>query len=292
VQRLEQIGACPNSLFPALSSDASPGTLGAEATLLAEYLEDIAKEEDASPRKLPDLQTIVSLAPFIGREELGNMVRERFRFRDRGRRSRERGDESQENQEDREEEERGRPNLKTLVHLAPHMSSADLGELVRAYVSRGDGVDLKYIVHLAPHMNSEDLGQLVRACVSGERGFDAKYLMHLAPHMNSKDLSAIMRECMPAWFGSEPAGAKPEKQAAPPSPEPPNPPPAAPAEEPFTAPVAQPAPAASAAPAAPVASTVYSAPPPAVPAPQPIHVAPLQEHDEAPNSGYTSFETR
>src|SRR5580700_3129003 len=57
VQRLEQLGACANGLFPALASDASAGTLGAEATLLAEYLEDITKEGEKSTRSLPDIGT-------------------------------------------------------------------------------------------------------------------------------------------------------------------------------------------------------------------------------------------
>jgi hypothetical protein len=206
VQRLEQLGACANGLFPPLDSDASAGTLGAEATLLAEYLEDFTQEEEKGPKNAPDINTIVSLAPFLGREELGSMVRERFRSRNRG--GRERGRNDEENDEDTNNEESSRPSLKTLVHLAPHMSSSDLGDLVRAYVSQGDGVDLKYIVHLAPHMNSEDLGLLVRACVSGEKGFNSKYLMHLAPHMNSKDLSAIMRDCMPEWFGGSESNSK------------------------------------------------------------------------------------
>src|SRR5580704_15078180 len=57
VQRLEQVGACANGLFPALASDASAGTLGAEATLLAEYLEDIAQEGEKGGKNVPDMAT-------------------------------------------------------------------------------------------------------------------------------------------------------------------------------------------------------------------------------------------
>ena len=168
VQRLEEVGACPRSLFPALDDNSTAATLGAEATLLAEYLQDVTGEsEKRGGGSVPDINTIVSLAPFLGRDELGIMVRERFRgrWRERGR------SQNGENNQERDEGERSRMDIKSLVHLAPHIDSEDLADLVRAYLSR-------------------------------EKGFDPKYLVHLAPHMNSKDLSAIIRDCMPDWFGA------------------------------------------------------------------------------------------
>ena len=187
VLRLEQIGASPPGLFPALDSDASTGTLGAEATLLAEYLEDFTKEERSSER-LPGLETIVSLAPFLGRDELSSMVRAQFPS---GRKHvRRREGQCGSDDEEEAEGERSRPDMRTLVHLAPHLDSADLGELVRAYLA-------------------------------SESSFDPKFLVHLAPHMKSKDLSAIMREHMADWFKpeadepSEPAKQEPQPAPAP-----------------------------------------------------------------------------
>ena len=154
VERLEAIEAVPAGMFPRLDEDAKFGQLGAEATLLGSYLQDMVEEEGSpAPGKGPDIHNLVALAPFLGSKELGQLVRERF-LRGKG--------EDEDEGENGEASEGGLPDLRTIVSLAPHMKSSDLAGLLQGYIARHGTINPKYLTALAPHISSEHLGQLLR----------------------------------------------------------------------------------------------------------------------------------
>src|SRR5260221_2863873 len=77
VGHLEALEALPVSMFPRLEDEADAGQLGAQATLLADYLKDSTEEEEARAISAPDLGSLVALAPFLGSKELSQLVRTR-----------------------------------------------------------------------------------------------------------------------------------------------------------------------------------------------------------------------
>lgn len=203
VEHLEDNGVLPEEMFPKLEEEADFGQLGAEATLLADYLNDMIEEEEPHRKPGLDLGPVIALAPFLGQSELKKIVRAHFAGKKFG---------LEFDDEEEREENSGQMDLRTLVGLAPHIGSRELGELVRAYLATHPQIDPNQLVALAPHMKSEDLG-------------------------------AIIREYMPTWFGgpSAPRAEAPPQPPPPPgwnaAPRPPEPP------APNTPPPASPAPA-------------------------------------------------
>lgn len=177
VERLEEIEAITENMFPHLDEDSDFGRLGAECTLLAGYLEDLMEDDEPEDfrggrrhrRKFREnIGELVALAPFLGAEELHKLVKSHFTGKKAG--------------EDSEIEEEDKP-------------------------------DWKHIISLAPHMNSDDLEQLVMACLSRNPHISPKFLTALAPHLTSEALGRILREYLPAWFEAEKKGEEAEAQA-------------------------------------------------------------------------------
>jgi hypothetical protein len=145
VEHLEDEDVLPEDLFPKLEEDTDFGQLGAEAKLLADYLDDAVDEKPGPAGKQKgekgktDLGVLVALAPFLGSNELSKLVRQHF------------------DKELPEEGARAEPDLKTIIGLAPHLDSVSLNKLVRSSLARQPITDPKLLVALAPHMSSEDL---------------------------------------------------------------------------------------------------------------------------------------
>ena len=177
VERLEELEAIPEEIFHTLDEKANSGELGAEAMLLADFLNDMIEDEPAPAasgnKKMPDIGPLVALAPFLGGGELAKLIREHFDLPKGG------------EKQAASEGGAGQMNMRTIIGLAPHMKSEDLGQLVRSYLAQGGT-------------------------------FDPKELVALAPHMRSEDLSEILRLSQPQWFGGKPT--------APATPTPPTPP--------------------------------------------------------------------
>jgi hypothetical protein len=176
VRRLEETEALPASMFPLLDESADAGQLGAEATLLAEYLNDLAEEsgEGGSSCDPPELGSLIALAPFLGSQELSQLVRARFALK------------GNEEESGAEPSASTQPDLKTIAELAPHLSSADVGELVRACLARNENVNPKYLARLAPHMNSKDLGKLLRTQMPGWFGTQSSPRPEVSPDLQEE----------------------------------------------------------------------------------------------------------
>lgn len=167
VEHLEEENVIPENLWPALDDDETNyGQLGAEASLLADYLNDVAEEAPGPPphrEKHEGLGPLIALAPFLGSEELSKLVRQRLG-----------------------------------VDTAPAPPAPP------APPASPQGPDLQMIVGLAPHIDSATLAEMVRACLSRQKITDPNLLIALAPHMNSADLSQLLREQLPEWIGAAP----------------------------------------------------------------------------------------
>jgi hypothetical protein len=183
VERLEDIDAVPEDLFPRLDEDeADFGQLGAESKLLADYIDDVM-EEPSEPsgnkgdkgkgdKGKPDLGILVALAPFLGTSELSKLVRQHF---------------DKEAQAEEKKATQQEPDLNTIIGLAPHVDKATLGKMVRGALTNHPLTDPSQLVALAPHMDREEFGE-------------------------------ILREQFPTWFGAQSAENEPPTPPAPPTP--------------------------------------------------------------------------
>jgi hypothetical protein len=181
VEHLEEEDIIREDMFPRLEEDESDfGQLGAEATALANYLDDIGDEEEKPATGGPkgkDFGWLLGLAPFLERDELSKLVRSHFTGQ-----------------------------APFPVPPAPPKEEADSSQ----------GPDLKTIIGLAPHIDKKTLGEMVRACLSRQKLRDPNLLVALAPHMESRDLGQILHEYLPDWFASaSPEAAPPAEPPAP-----------------------------------------------------------------------------
>lgn len=180
VEHLEEHGAIPEEMFPGLEEDSGFGQLGAEATLLANYLQDLVDEEDnPTPKRgtdpKQDFGWLLGMAPFLEKTELTNLVRAHFA---------------------------GKPAPPAEPTPASEKTSSPLEP------------DLAMLVEVAPHVDSKTLGEMVRTCLSRHQLTDPKQLLSLAPHMESGQFSQLLREYLPAWFGASSAAQPNEAQTA------------------------------------------------------------------------------
>lgn len=183
VEHLEDQDILPEDVFPELDEDSDSGQLGAEAKLLADYLSDLADEEEPmrgpegarkAEGKRPDLGMMVALAPFLERSELTNIVLKHFTGRTTP----------------SEEETPAAPG----------------------------NADIQTVIALAPHVDKATLGQMARACLAKQPLTDPKMLVALAPHMDSAEFSALLRAYLPDWFGAAPVPPTAPTPPAPPTP--------------------------------------------------------------------------
>jgi len=150
VEHLEEEEIIHEEMFPKLDDNTDFGTLGAEATALANYLDDLAGEEErsvTSGSKSPDFGWLLGLAPFLEQSELSKLVRSHFTGQPT-------------TPEEPKAPSQG-PDLKTIVGLAPHVDSKTLSEMVSACLSRQKLTDPNLLVALAPHMDSRELTQIL-----------------------------------------------------------------------------------------------------------------------------------
>ena len=174
VEHLEDQDILPEDVFPELDEDSDSGQLGAEAKLLADYLNDLGSEEEPArgpegtrrgEGKRPDLGMMVALAPFLERNELTNIV---------------------------------------LKHFTGQTTPSEEA----APVAPGNA-DIQTVIALAPHVDKATLGQMARACLAKQPLTDPKMLVALAPHMDSAEFSALLRAYLPDWFSSAPVPPTP-----------------------------------------------------------------------------------
>ncbi len=107
VKRLEQDGHVPQGLFQAVPEECDFSEIGVEARMLAAYFpKDKSKREVGNGEK----GILFRLAPFLGQDELGLLIREHVG--------------------------KGQTmDLNTLSGLAPFLNQQTLGELVRAHLN-------------------------------------------------------------------------------------------------------------------------------------------------------------
>ena len=188
VEHLEEEDIVPEDLFSALDEDETNfGQLGAEATLLADYISEDVEEspKESSKREQKEgLGPLVALAPFLGSSELSKLVRER---------------------------------LGVTVTVS---SDQPTPPKPPAPPAPQTGPDLHTIIGLAPHLDKETVGQLVRAALAHQKVNDPNLLIALAPHMDKAELSRLVREQMPGWFGAQAETPGGETSAEPPSADP------------------------------------------------------------------------
>lgn len=169
VEHLESEEILHEDLFPRLDEDSDFAHLGAESSLLANYLEDLLEDEHNEAKeetkkfgvKSFDKAMLVALAPFLGARELKKILHRELGMA---------------NGEDDESDERNseRHSIQSIIGLAPHLDKKDLDELVLAYIRRGGTIHPKQLVALAPHISKETLSMLVRASMSEPDGEGAK----------------------------------------------------------------------------------------------------------------------
>jgi hypothetical protein len=204
VEHLEDNDIVPEELFPRLEEETDFGQLGAEATLLAGYLDDLVEETpppaSGKGSKAPDLGMMVALAPFLESRELSKLLQGHF------------GNIAPAAEENSAPQSM---NLKTLVGLAPHVDRATLGQMVRACLASEQIDDPNMLVALAPHVDKAILGEMVRACVAQQKFRDPNILIALAPHMDRHEFGQILRDYAPELFGGQASPHAPEKPAAP-----------------------------------------------------------------------------
>lgn len=117
VQQLERLGVVSTGMFPRLGEQGQRvtfGELGVQSRLLAGYLEDDLNGEDEDECRgkragRHGLGVLIGLAPFLGQEELRELVRSRLK-----------------------EGERVDPGL--LIGLAPFLGKEELNRIVRAHM--------------------------------------------------------------------------------------------------------------------------------------------------------------
>ncbi len=175
VEHLEEEDILPEELFSELDEDETNfGQLGAESTLLADYISDIVEEtpvENAKREHKEGLGPLIALAPFLGSSELSKLVRERL-------------------------------GVTVTTTSAPTPPPPP------------HGPDLQTIIGLAPHVDKETVGQLVRAALAQHKVSDPSLLVALAPHMDKAEFSQLVREQLPGWFSAQPAPDNAPKQEA------------------------------------------------------------------------------
>ncbi len=82
LRRLEETGTVAAEMFEPLPDTAGFGQLGIEARLLSSYLRGIAHEcrhgredDEEPPAGMPDVSTIIALAPFMDRKDLTDLAK-------------------------------------------------------------------------------------------------------------------------------------------------------------------------------------------------------------------------
>ncbi len=115
LQRLEQSGDVPASLFGELPEDADFGEIGVEARMLASYFSQSRRERNKRDggRDHGDPNILIRLAPFVRQEELGMLVRE--------------------------QRLKGSPlDMNTLTGLAPFLGQDVLSDLLREHLMQSE----------------------------------------------------------------------------------------------------------------------------------------------------------
>ncbi len=207
---LEEREIIPEEMFPMLEEDeADSGQLGAEASLLADYLADLAEEETspAGAGSKPDMGMLVALAPFLEQKELSKMMRKHFT-----------GQASAAEEEEAAPQQG--PDLKTIAGLAPFVDRKTLGEMVRACLSRQKITDPSVLVALAPHMDSQELSKILREHLPEWFGQQAAAREEESPTQRTE---TARQETVVDW--SRPIPQPEERPASEPTPEGENPPP-------------------------------------------------------------------
>lgn len=103
LSQLEQQGDLPDGLFDPLGEHVSYGEIGVEARMLHAF---VAKGKDKrKPKDEPDLDILVRLAPFVKREDMGELIRSHVGS--------------------------GEVSLDLLVRLAPFIPSEDVHRIVQ-----------------------------------------------------------------------------------------------------------------------------------------------------------------
>lgn len=181
VEHLEEEDIVPEDLFSELDEDETNfGQLGAEATLLADYISEDAEEspkESTKREQKEGLGPLVALAPFLGSSELSKLVRERLGVTVTV------------------SSDQPTPPMPPVPPVPPHGTAPP---------APSQGPDLSTIVALAPFLDAEAVSQMVFAAVSQRKISDPGALVALAPFMDKADFSRLVREQLPSWFGTQP----------------------------------------------------------------------------------------
>ncbi len=217
VEHLEDNDVVPEDLFPKLEEETDFGQMGAEAKLLADYLDDILEESPKASNRnetKPDLGLMVALAPFLESRELSKIVSQHFTGPG-GAGANEGGESAQ------------GPDLKTIASLAPHVDRMTLAEMVRACLAREPLRDPHLLLSLAPHMDRHEFSRLLREYLPNWFGGQAP----APPEENVSATGAngenwLEAHNRPAQANPTPSPAPqppaaPEPSAAPPPPAPP-----------------------------------------------------------------------
>lgn len=187
IDAMEEQEILPQDIFPRLEDSVSFSTLGAEARLLKEYLDEYGN----------------------GDEEEG-VDAERDRDRDRGRRRRDR-----DRDRDRGQGE-GTPDLGLITAIAPFMEQKDLSRLVsRHFPNNNPDVNnsaapdtslpgLQEIVDLAPFVERATLQALVEAYIARGGRVESKKIVELAPFLPRDFFGQLLQQNFPRWFSTEP----------------------------------------------------------------------------------------
>ncbi len=198
VEHLEEEDIVPEDLFSELDEDETNfGQLGAEATLLADYISEDAEEspkENAKREQKEGLGPLVALAPFLGSSELSKLVRERLGVTVTV---------------SSDQPTPPKPPVPPVPPVPPHGTTPP---------APSQGPDLSTIVVLAPFLDAEAVSQMVFAAVSQRKVSDPNALVALAPFMDKADFSRLVREQLPGWFGAQPNAPNAENT---PEPQPP-----------------------------------------------------------------------
>jgi hypothetical protein len=102
-------GSVPEGLFSPIPENAEFGEIGVEARMLAGYFPS-NKEKHRSREEDGDRNILIRLAPFVGKEELGLLIREQAG--------------------------KGQPlDMKTISNLAPFLGQEILGQLIRTHLN-------------------------------------------------------------------------------------------------------------------------------------------------------------
>lgn len=109
LQHLIEAGSVPQGLFSSIPEDAGFGEIGAEARMLAGYLPSNKEKQKSGDEG--DRNILMRLAPFVGKEELGLLIREQAG--------------------------KGMPlDMNTISNLAPFLGQEILGQLIRSHLKQ------------------------------------------------------------------------------------------------------------------------------------------------------------